>query len=97
MCVFLFLAAVLANEGAILIELSIPTLPVIYKAVITLITAHRSIGWCTAALQWLVVLCVTAAGGNGSEKITNAGCFLYFFLQWSETLVPTQRTGSYQA
>lgn len=59
MCVFLLLAAVLTNEGAILIKLAIPSLPVVHQAVVTLITAHRAIGRCPAALQRLVVLCVT--------------------------------------
>lgn len=64
MCVFLLLAAVLTNEGPILIELSIPALPVINQAVITLITAHRPIGRRPATLQRLVVLCVTVRSGE---------------------------------
>lgn len=64
MCVFLLLAAVLTDEGPVLIELSIPALPVVHQAVITLVTAHRSIGRRPATLQWLVVLCVTVRGGE---------------------------------
>lgn len=57
--VFLFLAAVLADEGAVLIELSIPALPVVHQAVVALVAPHRAVGRRPAALQRLVVLCVT--------------------------------------
>lgn len=57
--VFLFLAAVLADEGAVFVELSVPALPVVYQAVIALVAAHCPIGRRPAALQRLVVLRVT--------------------------------------
>ena len=60
--VFLFLAAVLADEGAVLVELSVPALPVVHQAVVALVTAHRPVGRRPAALQRLVVLCVTRRG-----------------------------------
>lgn len=61
--VFLFLAAVLADEGAIFVELSIPALPVVHQAVVALIAPHRAIGRRPAPLQRLVVLRVTRASG----------------------------------
>lgn len=60
--VFFFLAAVLANEGAVLIELSVPALPVVHQAVVALVAAHCPVGRCPAPLQRLVVLCVTTKG-----------------------------------
>lgn len=68
MCVFLLLAAVLTDEGPVLIELSIPALPVVHQAVITLVTAHCPVGRRPAAFQWLVVLCVTIRGGGDLRK-----------------------------
>lgn len=57
--VFLFLAAVLADEGAVFVELSVPALPVVYQAVVALVAAHCPIGRRPAALQRLVVLRIT--------------------------------------
>lgn len=59
MRVFLLLAAVLADEGSILVELAIPSLAVVHQAVITVVPLHRSVGRRPAALQRLVVLRVT--------------------------------------
>lgn len=89
--VFLFLAAVLADEGAVFIELSVPALPVVHQAVVALVTAHCPIGRRPAALQRLVVLRVTIEGRKKVgrkiiEKIVLAVC--QSLLQWSETLVP---------
>lgn len=66
--VFLFLAAVLADEGAVLVELSVPALPVVHQAVVALVAPHRPVGRSTAALERLVVLCVTAEGWGGRNK-----------------------------
>lgn len=68
--VFLFLAAVLADEGAVFIELSVPALPVVHQAVIALVTAHRPVGRRPAALQRLVVLRVTI---EGRKKVGRKG------------------------
>lgn len=64
MRVFLLLAAVLADERAVLVELSVPALPVVHQAVVALVTPHRPIGRRPAALQRLVVLCVTIKKGR---------------------------------
>lgn len=61
--VFLFLAAVLADEGAVFVELSVPALPVVHQAVVALVAPHRAIGRRPAALQRLVVLRVTRPSG----------------------------------
>jgi len=64
-CVFLFLAAVLADEGSVLVELSVPALPVVHQAVVALVAAHRPVGRRPAALQRLVVLRVAAKEMEG--------------------------------
>lgn len=91
MRVFLFLATVLADEGAVFIKLSVPTLPVVHQAVVALITAHCPVGRRPATLQWLVVLRVTVKGRKKAErkvveKRVLAVC--QTISQWSKTLVP---------
>lgn len=66
--VFLFLAAVLADEGAVLVELSVPALPVVHQAVVALVAPHRPVGRSPAALQRLVVLRVTVEGWGEENK-----------------------------
>lgn len=63
----LFLAAVLADEGAIFVELSIPALPVVHQAVVTLVAADRPIGRCPTPLERLVVLHVTKGDRENTE------------------------------
>lgn len=55
----LFLAAVLADEGAVFVELSVPALPVVHQAVVALISADRPVGRRPTPLERLVVLHVT--------------------------------------
>lgn len=82
MRVFLFLAAVLADEGAVLVELPVPALPVVHQAVVALVTAHRPVGRRPAALQRLVVLCVTVERFNGRILRKQV---MQLVPQWSET------------
>ncbi len=83
--VFFFLAAVLADEGAVLVELSVPALPVVHQAVVALVTAHCPVGRRPAPLQRLVVLGVTMKGRKGLTEgyweNNSSSCF-NFFLQW---------------
>lgn len=81
--VFFFLTAVLANKGTVLVELSVPTLPVVHQAVVALVAAHRPVGRCPAALQWFVVLCVTTKGKKAGWIRTSF--MRWLALQWSET------------
>lgn len=87
MRVFLFLATVLADEGAVFIKLSVPALPVVHQAVVALVTAHRPVGRRPAALQRLVVLSVTLKGRKRVTRIS----------QWSKTLVPHREQANIQA
>lgn len=98
--VFLFLAAVLADEGAVFIELSVPALPVVHQAVVALVTAHRPIGRRPAALQRLVVLRVTIEGRKKVgrkviEKIVLAVCQSFFAVVRNPGA--TQRAGYYSS
>lgn len=66
--VLLLLAAVLADEGSVLVELSVPALPVVHQAVVALVTPDRPVGGGPAAFQRLVVLRVTVGGLKGKVE-----------------------------
>lgn len=70
--VFVFLHRVLADEGAVLVELSIATLPVVHQTVVALL--HVSIQRRLAALKRLVVLIAAVV-----DK------FIYLTLQFMNT------------
>lgn len=61
--VLVFLHCVLADEGAVLVELSVATLPIVHQTVVALL--HISIQRRLAALQRLVVLIAAA-----EDKVT---------------------------
>lgn len=99
MRVFLFLAAVLADEGAVLIELSVPALPVVHQAVVTFVAPHRAVGRCPAAFQWLVVFCVTIKKDRKGLELEGRLRKQFRLLQSAVVRNPgaTQRTGYYSS
>lgn len=48
--------SVLADEGAIFVELALAAFAVVHQAVVTLLLLDGAVQRCLAALQWLVVL-----------------------------------------
>lgn len=64
--VLVLLDRVLADEGAVLVELAVAALAVVHQAVVALL--HVGVQRGLAALQGLVVL-IAAAGGRGRGEI----------------------------